>query len=139
LQGEGWRRAFAADYSGTAGVPGLFVVVDAFTEEEAERTWVMHTAERRVKVRGQQFTIEAATGATMQGTFLAPAAVQLSWQPTAGGGQILARGGKEFFAVMTVQPGPPPPVQVSGMGLGAEVRVGRQRIAFREGRLKLSD
>lgn len=140
--GIGSVRSFAADYSGAAGVPGLFAVADRFlgsteAEEFREKVWVMHT-EGEVTLQGQRFTIRAANGATMAGTFVAPAPVKLSWQKTATGGKILAAGGSEFFVVMSVQQGSAPAVQVSGSGLNATVKVGEQEIRFEGDRLVLS-
>jgi hypothetical protein len=140
--GIGLVRSFAADYSGASGAPALFAVADKFlgsteAEEFREKVWVMH-AEGKVSLQGQHFTIRAANGATMAGTFVAPAPVKLSWQKTATGGKILATGGSEFFVVMTVQPAQAPIVRVTGSGLAAIVKVGKQEIRFQGDRLVLS-
>jgi hypothetical protein len=136
-------RSFAVDYSGVSGSPGLFVVVDKFmgAVEETEfkdKIWVMHT-EGKVSIQKNTFTILSGNGATMQGTFITPKSVQLSWQKTATGNQILAKGGDDFFVVMTVQNGKAPAVKVSGTGLDARVQVGKQGITFEKDKIVLAD
>ena len=120
----------------------LFAVVDQFlgspeAEEFREKVWVMHT-EGKVTIKGQNFTIQAANGATMVGTFIAPTRVKLSWEKTDTGSKIIATGGSEFFVVMSVQRGQAPAVKVEGSGLAATVRVGKQEISFDGDRLVLS-
>lgn len=134
-------RSLAVDYSGSSGSPGLFAVVDRFVgsiEAKAfdKKTWIMNT-EGKVAIAGQSFTIEAANGATMKGTFVTPSPVKITYEKTKSGGKILATGGNEFFAVMTVQQGEAPPVKISGTGLDATVRVGKQTIYFERDRLFL--
>ena len=132
-------RSFAVDYSGASGAPGLFVVVDKFTgavddEQFQDKTWVMHT-KGDVSIEGQIFTIRSQEGATMQGTFVTPTGVQISYQPGEDGGTILATGGDQYFVVMTVQKGKAPDVKISGTGLDAKVQVGGRTIAFRKDRI----
>lgn len=139
--GIGLVRSFAVDYSGAAGIPGLFAVVDKFvgsTEAEAfgDKTWVMNT-EGKVTIDGQTFTIEAVNGTTMKGTFVTPAKVKIAYEKTKTGGKITATGGNEFFVVMTVQKGQAPSVKISGEGLDAMVRVGKQAVYFSSDRLFL--
>jgi len=139
--GIGLVRSFAVDYSGAAGVPGLFAVVDKFvgsTEAEAfgDKTWVMNT-EGKVTIDGQTFTIETVNGTTMKGTFVTPAKVKIAYEKTKTGGKITATGGNEFFVVMTVQKGQAPSVKISGEGLDAMVRVGKQAVYFSSDRLFL--
>lgn len=141
--GLGLLRSLAVDYSGASGAPALFAVADRFlgsvtAEEFKEKRWVMHT-EGKVSIAGQSFTIEGANGATMQGTFIAPAPVQISLQKVAAGsGKIVATGGQHFFVVMTVQRGKAPALKVTGKGLNARVQVGQQAISFQEDRLVLA-
>jgi hypothetical protein len=66
----------------------------------------------------------------MKGTFVAPSQVKISYQKTQTGGKILATGGNDFFVIMTVQQGQAPPVTISGRGLDAMVRVGKQTVHF---------
>lgn len=129
-----WLRSFAVDYGGASGTPGLFVVVDRFKDLDRTKTWIMH-ADGKVKIEGQRFSIIASNGATMQGTFITP--VQLSFEPEQSGGKILATG-DSFFVVMTVQKGLAPEVKVSGSGLDATVRVGKQTISFIGDRIVLT-
>lgn len=136
-------RSFAVDYSGTSGSPGLFVVVDHFmgSVEETEfkdKVWVMHT-EGKVSIQKNTFTITSGNGATMQGTFITPKSVQLSWQKTATGNKILAKGGDDFFVVMTVQNGKAPTVKVSRTGLDEHVQVGKQGITFEKDKIVLTN
>lgn len=134
-------RSFAVDYSGSSGAPGLFAVVDKFlgspeAKEFQNKTWVMNT-QGKVTVSDRTFTIEAANGATLKGTFIAPSPVKISYQKTPSGGKILATGGNEFFAIMTVQKSQAPTLKISGTGLEAMVRVGKQTIHFGSDRLFL--
>lgn len=139
--GIGLVRSFAVDYSGSSGAPGLFAVVDKFVgspeaKEFQNKIWVMHT-EGKAKIEDRTFTIEAANGATMKGTFVAPSQVKISYEKTKSGGKILATGGNEFFVVMTVRKGQAPPVKISGEGLDAMVRIGKQTVHFGRDRIFL--
>jgi hypothetical protein len=139
--GVGLLRSFAVDYSGSSGAPGLFAVVDRFVgtvdaKAFRDKTWVMNT-EGKVTLGDRSFTIEAANGSTMKGTFVTPHKVKLSTQETDSGTQIKATGGNEYFVVMTVQKGKAPPVEISGTGLNAMVRVGKQTVHFGNNRLFL--
>ena len=130
-------RSFAVDYSQISGVPGLFVIVDRFIgggeeEEFQDKTWIMHV-DGKVSIDGQTFTISAQNGATMKGTFITPSQVKISYQD----GKILATGGDEFFVVMTLQKGEAPPLEISGKGLNAKIRVGGQRIGFNKDKIIL--
>jgi hypothetical protein len=49
----------------------------------------------------------------------------------------LATGGNDFFVIMTVQQGQAPPVTISGRGLDAMVRVGKQTVHFGSDRIFL--
>ncbi|HAC66021.1 MAG TPA: hypothetical protein DCF68_21440 [Cyanothece sp. UBA12306] len=134
-------RSFAVDYGKTAGVPGLFVVVDKFNgsvqaEEFKEKIWIMHT-EENVTIDGKSFLIKAVNGATMKGTFVTPSEVKIRFEKTESGGKIMATGGDEFFVVMTVQKGSPPPLEITGSGLNSQVKVGEQEIYFSQDRIFL--
>lgn len=131
-----WLRSFAVDYSGRSGTPGLFVVVDKFSDPGKEKTWVMHT-EGKVDIQGQSFTINSPTGATMRGTFVTPDAVNISFEPDGDGGIIKATGGDRFFVVMTVQKDSPPKVEVTGNGLNASVKIGDRIVSFQGDRIVL--
>ncbi|PSF39537.1 hypothetical protein C7H19_01735 [Aphanothece hegewaldii CCALA 016] len=136
-------RSFAVDYSGASGSPGLFAVVDQFVgstqeKEFKEKIWVMHTAEQ-VSISKNTCTIQSANGATMQLTFITPSSVQLRAQKTATGNKILAKGGDDYFVVMTVQKGKAPPVKVIGTGLDAIVTIGKQEITFVKDKIILQD
>ncbi|MEA5510798.1 hypothetical protein VB715_13575 [Crocosphaera sp. UHCC 0190] len=135
-------RSFAVDYSGKSGVPGLFIIVDQFTgsilaEEFKEKIWVMHT-KGNVKINANTFTIQGKNGSTMQGTFIAPSQVKITYQPTETGGKIMATAGNEFFIIMTVQKGKSPPLMVTGSGMTAKIKLGKQTISFDQDRIKLS-
>ncbi|NER33383.1 MAG: hypothetical protein F6J93_04845 [Oscillatoria sp. SIO1A7] len=130
-------RSFAVDYSGASGTPGLFVVVDRFTGDRGDKTWVMHT-EGDVSTEGQSFTIRGASGATMRSTFVTPAKVDIAFEKGKNGGTILATGGDEFFVVMTVQKEKAPDIRISGTGLDAKVRVGDRTISFAQDKIVLA-
>ena len=132
-------RSFAADYSGTAGVPGLFVVADRFEHlvektgprDDRTKTWMLHTDRRnRASVAGRTFTIAAASGASLRGTFVAPDDVRLATADMRTKVLGVSEGGSVFLVVMTVQKGDPPEVKADGTGLAARARVGRRTIRF---------
>ena len=129
-------RSFAVDYSGISGIPALFVVVDKLTGDTPEKVWVMHTQEQ-VVVKNNAFILRADSGATMREIFVAPGEVKIEVEETYRGRKILARGGENFFVVMTVQNGIVPNFEISGSGLDAQVRVGKRMILFRENKIIL--
>ena len=135
---DNWLRSFAVDYSGKSGTPGLFVVVDRIAIQSQNdfqsKTWIMHT-EGKVTIQDSTFTIESPEGKTLQGTFISPEGVQLSYQVTEQGGVIHAMGVNNFFVVMTVQPNRPPKVDIKDSGITATVTVGKQIITFAENRI----
>jgi hypothetical protein len=98
----------------------------------------MHTQET-VKIDGRRFTIQAASGATMQGTFVTPSNVKIAFEPREKGGVLRATGSGGFFVVMTVQNAAAPLVEIEGNGLDSRVKVGGQTIEFRENRIIFSD
>ena len=145
-------RAVAVDYSGKCGAPGLFVVVDKI-ESGAQRQWLWHLpAERDLKTEvlrdGRSF-LASQNGATLKGTFIAPAEVKIlavanvkehlempelarSAAEQSPGFVANAPAGTSYFAVLTLQRGTAPPKVVveSGSGLDSVVRVGDMRIRF---------
>ncbi|MGK7950568.1 MAG: hypothetical protein AB4368_17750 [Xenococcaceae cyanobacterium] len=135
---DNWLRSFAVDYTRKSGTPGLFVVVDRLelqTENDfLPKTWLMHT-EGKVSIGDDTFTIESPEGKTLQGTFISPEGVQLSYQDTELGGVVRATGVNNFFVVMTVQADDPPKVEREGNGIDTIVRVGKRQISFAENRI----
>jgi hypothetical protein len=104
---------------------------------------------KTLKLEGNTFTI-TKDGATLRGTFVAPAKVTLSTDdlekmhmgakrtilyracaglfatdPSTGSGQAA-----DYLCIMTIQKGDPPEVKVKGKGLDAVVTVGKQTIRF---------
>ncbi|MFP4120530.1 MAG: hypothetical protein ACLFWI_05855 [Coleofasciculus sp.] len=137
LQHNNWLRSLAVDYSGASGVPGLFVLVDQVVEaEKLDQTWIMHTQED-VTIQGQQFTLEAESGATMQGTFVTPSDVNLEFIPSETGGMIQATGRDRFIVVMTVQSGTAPDVEVLLTEFNPQIQVGNQTIEIIEDKIVL--
>ena len=103
--------------------------MDRFEKSSVEKTWTMHTP-GKVILEQQGFRIESESGATLQGVFVTPESVSLTYEETENGGKIQATGGNTFFVVMTVQDADAPPIRVEGQGLDAVVRVGEQTIQF---------
>jgi hypothetical protein len=116
-------RACGADFSGKSGAPGVVVIADKITGGH-RRVWAMHLASRvTAEVNGRAFTLRARkTDATVAGTFLLPADVQLKVTD----GQLLAAGNTDFLVVMTMQRGPAPKVELAGDRL----RIGAQTARF---------
>ena len=143
-------RSFAADYGGAAGAPGLFVVVDK-TVGGKGKYWqllpgVGDDPAREVKIEGRTFTVREGD-VSLVGTFAAPADVKITLvEPdtrldvvgadgkakslTVKRLALRAEGGDDFFVVMTLQKGAPPPVKIEGSGLGAKVTVGQCTVVF---------
>ncbi len=128
-----WLRSFAVDYSNSSGSPGLFVICDRFNITQQKdfqaKTWVLNVS-GTVTINNSSFTITAPSGATMQGTFISPEGVQLSYSETETGGLIKAVGINNFLVVMTVQKNKIPNISVTGSGLNSVVKVGNQKISF---------
>ncbi|WP_222426969.1 hypothetical protein [Hyella patelloides] len=133
LKKENWLRSFAVDYSEASDTPGLFALVDRFeVSENADlqpKIWKMHVT-GEVAIKDDSFTITSPSGATMQGTFISPQGVQLTYVTSAEGNKIQAEGTNDFFVVMTIQQDSPPPITVEGNGLNAKVIIGKQIIRF---------
>lgn len=131
-------RSFAVDYSGKAGVPALFVVVDSIDGADArDAVWLMHAGTGRASSNGRTFTIAADRGASLKGTFAAPADVRFVEHPAVKADgwpspirAVCASGGSQYFVVMTLQSGAAPEVGISGSGLDATVTVGQQTVRF---------
>lgn len=141
----GHRRVFAADYSGLAGAPAVFV--NAETSENG-RLWRLNTPEfNKVTPSGNGFIIESPNGASLACTVVEPSNVAFREGTVERGGGLghagfPYRGTKygynrwiEFdcsggvLVVMTLQKGRAPKVQATGGALAttkAEVRVGGQ-------------
>lgn len=139
-------RYFATDYSGASGSPGLFVVVDKLTGG-GEKVWQMVVdQEHQISIFGNSFTITASDGTSLKGTFIAPTNVVVSpldprkfeyrnlrgeaVSETVKLNGIQAKGGDNFFVVMTLQAGTVPNVEIEGQGLDARVKIGEQTISF---------
>jgi len=150
-------RAFAADYSGKAGVPALFVIVDKITGGR-KKEWVYHIPrgmDRRSRampfeIGKNGFTVSSSTSdASMKVTFVSPADVTIEHTNetrdvgTAKAGRIVQakvnalftsgadpKNG-EFMVIATLrEKGEHPEVKVAGKGLAAKVTVGEQTISF---------
>jgi len=132
------HRAFAFDYSGSAGVPCLMVLHDRI-DGGGEKVWQWQLPDgalTRTRVEGNTFTIDHG-GASMKATFVKPGGVELS----AGTEEIKVRdarhgyhgkltrvkatGGDEFLVVITFQRGKAPAVRTGPDNL---VRVGKRTI-----------
>ncbi len=135
-------RSFAVDYSGASGTPALFAVVDRFSgatsqEHLVNNNWIMHTT-GNVTIEGRKFMIKNQSGATLQGIFVTPEEVNISYQKNEQGGKIIANGGEQFFVVMTIQKGKAPALKIYGnSSLDARVDVGGQTLRFINNRLVL--
>jgi hypothetical protein len=142
-------RSFAVDYSGKAGVPGLFVVVDKISKNEDKSFWQLVTERsNKVTVLGNRFVIQSkgTNEATLQGTVVAPASPLIKTENVEHRHEVIyhgthkyskfprtiikVKGGEFFFIVMTVQRGSAPDLTVKGKGLKARVLVGKQNILF---------
>ena len=119
------RRAWAVDYSGTCGAPVLLVLADQIRNGPTRR-WLMHTAERNVRLHPDGFELRAANGATLRATVVAPDKPRLRVEKGEWTDTIAIDGESDFFVIMTVQPEgqTAPLVTHSGEGLYARIRVG---------------
>lgn len=83
LYGKTATRSMAVDYSGVCGAEGLYVVRDCI-EGDGEKAWQIWVA-GDVRIEGSTFTVSReGTDATLQGTFLRPAEVELTKTSTEG-------------------------------------------------------
>jgi hypothetical protein len=152
-------RSLAFDFSGDAGVPCLFVVVDRIEGgEDEQRRWLFQTdtgGARDVSpfvaevLAGSGFRLKDQKGpATLRGTFAHPPEATVNSEPMVweyiknvgtGRGQTVRKtirclslpGTDHFFFVGTVSPdGKDPEIMIEGKGLDAVIRVGKRRIHF---------
>ncbi len=132
VYGMGHTRSFAVDYSGIAGVPGLYAVADVF-ENAVTGTWQMHSRTEKASAQGNTFTLAGTNGATLVGTVIAPANAKV----TADRGEISVEGtSKSFLVVMTLQARGAAP---KTMGEGAKVTVGAQTVTLSDDGVLLLD
>jgi hypothetical protein len=117
-------RSIAVDYSGASGAPALIVVVDRVTgaagREVREqlnlgREKTVSLADRgfRCVVNGRGAKEGMAQHVSPGSMFVWPKAVKLRFDANrrgreSDGGVLEARGGTEYFLVMTLQRGPAP-------------------------------
>jgi hypothetical protein len=135
------------DYSGAAGVPALFAVVDKVTGSAGANRWHLVTDRSLpVAVAGNGFTIRGANGATLKGTVLAPSSPAITTRSETLGHEAAYDGDhqtrtfertiidiptKDFvFVVITLQPGDGPAVTVQGTGEKTQATIGKQTVAF---------
>jgi hypothetical protein len=140
-------RCFAADYSGTAGVPALFAVVDKVTGSAGQNCWHLVTDKSlTAEVSGNAFTICGPGGATLQGTVLSPASPKITTHTQTFGHEATYDGdhqtrtfdrtiidvpAKDFvFVVMTLQKADAPKVSTEGADQKVRATVGKQIISF---------
>jgi hypothetical protein len=140
-------RAFAADYSGASGAPGLFVVVDQVSGTSGKNTWQLVTEKQHaVTAAGNTFTITAKNGASLQGTVVAPAPAKIETldqtirheinyhgahrQENFPRTIVNITGGEFFYVVLTIQKGGAPAVKVAGDGPRAVATVGGQAVRY---------
>ena len=140
-------RAFAADYSGKAGTPGLFAVADRISGGK-RKVWMWQLPREgrdgpdwTLDVQGNSFTL-VYKDASFRATFVSPENVkiaqvkgrmkahELSGVADVDVSAIHATGEDptdgDFLVVMTVQKGAPPAVRTDG----AKARVGGRTVAF---------
>ncbi|MEM1367308.1 MAG: hypothetical protein AAGG02_04670 [Cyanobacteria bacterium P01_H01_bin.15] len=137
-----WQRSFGVDYSGKAGVPGLVIIHDSFTEDVSKnvfsgKTWLMHTS-GEVSLEERAFSIQGKNGASLHGYFVEPSTVTLEYKATATGGVIKAKGSNEYLVLMTVQTTSPPTVKVDQQGANWTLNVGEQIIQVDSEGIKIS-
>jgi hypothetical protein len=111
-------KSLLLDLSGRCGAPVLLVMADRVTGA-ASPVWRLGLAESTgpVKIQGNTFRVEDASGVNLQGVLLGDAELQLS-------GRISASGARQYLAVVTVQEGPAPEVTFHGSLPGVRITVG---------------
>lgn len=116
------NRYVAVDLSGVSGAPVLFVLIDKFSGAKGV-SWNLNLSKAigAGKVEGNAVTVGDPKAENLKCTFIAPKAPELT-------GAIKAKGGNDFFVVLTVQNGVAPEIKVDGEGLSAKVMVGGQTI-----------
>jgi hypothetical protein len=145
-------RSVGVDYSGRSGAPCLLALVDTI-DGGGSKTWMwqlpravtgedddsgpsIDVARERVEIDGNTFRFRQGD-AVLRGVFVTPepadVEVVLRREGTRGTHPrptLFATGGDDFFVVVTIGRGDPPPVEIEGNGLAARVSVGRQKVAF---------
>ena len=144
-------RSFAVDYSARSGAPCLIAVVDRISGGKS-KMWTWHLDEKTdpkpAKIDGGAFTLALPDGTALCGTFAVPDKPQIridqrgvTFEKTYNRGKgefqdpgIFVTGSDptagDFFVVLTIQRGAPPPAKVEGAGLAAKVTVGKRTVAF---------
>ena len=140
-------RSFAVDYSGRAGVPGLFAVVDKISGGK-KKIWIWQlprSPKVECTIEENSFTIRDGD-ASLKATFIGPKSVKilkadgkfeanrLSGVDTVPSRAIHVTGAddqtSDFFVILTLQRGAAPAVEAEGNGLDAVVTVGGQTVRF---------
>jgi len=149
-------RAFAADHSGAAGVPGLYALADRVTGGK-RKLWVHQIPpgrDARVEIDGHRFRIVQGD-ASWSATVIAPRDARIvrakaPWkaQPESGINDVASGEAihvssadglaGDFLVVFTLQRGAAPVVAVSGDGLAASASVGNATIRFANDRLEIT-
>jgi hypothetical protein len=154
-------RSVAVDYSGKSGAPCLMAIVDRI-QGGRSKVWTWQLSEgglegygakaKTIKVPdakavGNGFIVTQPGGATMRGTFVAPAKARVNVGGRSGvfhnahsgdmkytihgifaDGEDPAAG--DFFVVVTFQRGEPPAVTIEGEGIEARAIVGKRTVRF---------
>lgn len=136
-------RAIGVDYSGRAGVPALFVIVDSISGG-GEKLWqaAVHPG-CEVEITGQRFIMKLPRiKATLQGCFIAPDNVSIevgakttfagkAHQPFGENGRaIWARGGNFYFLVMTLQDSDAPAIEIRRDGKDVIAVINKRVVRF---------
>ena len=149
-------RSIGVDFSGRCGSPCLVAIVDRIDGGGRKVwTWQLPLGGKdasggvgHARTDGDTFTIEKHDGAALHGRMITGQRPEVEVRATTMVGGAGSQAGKvlerpihgvfaesadrraAFFFVGTIQRGAPPRIEVSGRGLDAEVRVGRQRVRF---------
>jgi len=147
-------RSFAADYSGKASVPALFVVVDKIVGGK-KKVWVFQLPKNfkeddnksgaELQIGDNAFTITQGD-ASLKATFISPSDVKIEIPPVPYKAHLASKTDDaripalhvtgrdpqsgDFFVVMTQQKGSAPIIEVKGKGLSSVVTVGEQTVRF---------
>jgi hypothetical protein len=140
-------RSFAADYSGQAGVPALFAVVDHI-QGGGQKIWswqLPRDPKAECVIDGNTFTLKQGD-ASLKATFVGPSAVKIekvqgTFEANKLSGiasapcralHVSSPDGKagDFFVILTLQRGPAPEVKVKRKGKDVVATVGRQTVRF---------
>jgi hypothetical protein len=146
-QGVKGLRSLAVDYSGSAGVPALFAVVDKVSGPVGAARWHMVVPkDLPVEVSDRSFVIRGAGGATLKGTVVSPASATITTRSETFGHEACYDGdhqtrsfdrtvidvaaGEFVLVVMTLQKGDGPAVGAEGTGEKIQAKIGKQTVAF---------